>query len=69
MFSCLISVYSQPDRQLVMWSATWPQSVQKLASDFLGDYVQIHVGNKDLAANHNIKQIVEVCHEFEKQDK
>ncbi|XP_072157178.1 ATP-dependent RNA helicase p62 isoform X2 [Bemisia tabaci] len=59
----------RPDRQLVMWSATWPQSVQKLASDFLGDYVQIHVGNKDLAANHNIKQIVEVCHEFEKQDK
>jgi ATP-dependent RNA helicase DDX5/DBP2 len=25
----------RPDRQTLLWSATWPKEVQKLASDFL----------------------------------
>ncbi len=25
----------RPDRQTLMWSATWPKEVQKLAQDFL----------------------------------
>lgn len=31
----------QPDRQVLMWSATWPKEVQALAEDFLNDYIQV----------------------------
>ncbi|KAG9483770.1 probable ATP-dependent RNA helicase DDX17 isoform X1 [Eleutherodactylus coqui] len=59
----------RPDRQTLMWSATWPKEVRQLAEDFLRDYVQINVGNLELAANHNILQIVDVCQESEKDHK
>uniref|UniRef100_A0A674C8H9 RNA helicase n=1 Tax=Salmo trutta TaxID=8032 RepID=A0A674C8H9_SALTR len=53
----------RPDRQTLMWSATWPKDVRQLAEDFLKDYVQINVGALELSANHNILQIVDVCTE------
>lgn len=59
----------RPDRQTLMWSATWPKEVRKLASDFLNDYVQINIGSLQLSANHNILQIVDVCMEHEKESK
>ncbi|XP_071442140.1 uncharacterized protein [Hetaerina americana] len=59
----------RPDRQTLMWSATWPKEVQALAEDFLKDYIQINIGSLQLAANHNILQIVDVCQEHEKQTK
>lgn len=31
----------RPDRQTLMWSATWPKEVQGLAKDFLRDYYQV----------------------------
>jgi len=43
-----------------MWSATWPKEVQALAEDFLHEYIQINIGSLSLAANHNIRQVVEV---------
>ncbi|XP_055616274.1 uncharacterized protein LOC129762230 isoform X3 [Toxorhynchites rutilus septentrionalis] len=58
----------RPDRQILMWSATWPKEVQRLARDFLGDYVQINVGSLELSANHNITQHVRVIEEHEKND-
>lgn len=67
---CLSGVFfSQPDRQTLMWSATWPKEVRQLAEDFLKDYVQINVGALELSANHNILQIVDVCMESEKDNK
>lgn len=62
-------VFVQPDRQTLMWSATWPKEVRQLAEDFLKDYVQINVGALELSANHNILQIVDVCIESEKDHK
>lgn len=59
----------RPDRQTLMWSATWPREVQRLAEDFLGNYIQINIGSLELSANHNIKQIVEICQEHEKEAK
>lgn len=59
----------RPDRQVLMWSATWPKDVRKLAEDFLVDYVQINIGTQDIHANHNILQIVDVCQEYEKDRK
>ncbi|XP_034544247.1 probable ATP-dependent RNA helicase DDX5 isoform X1 [Notolabrus celidotus] len=59
----------RPDRQTLMWSATWPKEVRQLAEDFLKDYVQINIGALQLSANHNILQIVDVCNDMEKEDK
>ncbi|XP_063052302.1 probable ATP-dependent RNA helicase DDX5 [Engraulis encrasicolus] len=59
----------RPDRQTLMWSATWPKEVRQLAEDFLKEYVQINVGALQLSANHNILQIVDVCNDGEKDDK
>ena len=59
----------RPDRQVLMWSATWPKGVQTLAEDFLIDYVQINIGSLKLAANNNIEQIIDVCEEYEKEAK
>lgn len=59
----------RPDRQVLMWSATWPKEVRKLAEDFLVDYVQVNIGASTIHANHNILQIVDVCQEYEKDRK
>lgn len=58
----------RPDRQTLMWSATWPKEVRAMASDFLHDFIQVNIGSMDLAANHRITQIVEVVSEMEKKD-
>ena len=29
--------YVRPDRQMLMWSATWPKEVEELAQDFFGE--------------------------------
>lgn len=47
----------RPDRQVLMWSATWPKSVENLAHEFLGSFVHINIGAKSLSANHNIEQV------------
>merc|ERR550539_733385 len=60
----------RPDRQVLMWSATWPKEVQQLAKEFLNhNYIHINIGSMDLSANHNILQIVDVCEEWQKEQK
>ncbi|KAJ4124198.1 ATP-dependent RNA helicase dbp2 [Fusarium equiseti] len=59
----------RPDRQTLMWSATWPKEVRALASDFLNDFIQVNIGSMELAANHRITQIVEVVTDMEKRDR
>jgi len=59
----------RPDRQTLMWSATWPKEVRQLASDYLKDFIQVNIGSMDLSANHRITQIVEVVTELEKRDR
>lgn len=60
----------RPDRQTLMWSATWPKEVRRLAADFLGeDYIQLNIGSLELSANHNIRQIIKVCTDAEKEEK
>ncbi|VDP21889.1 unnamed protein product [Echinostoma caproni] len=56
----------RPDRQTLMWSATWPSEVKALAEDFLRDYIQINVGSTKLSANHNIRQHIEIVRETDK---
>jgi ATP-dependent RNA helicase DDX5/DBP2 len=57
------------DRQMLMFSATWPKEVKQLAEEYLSDYVQINIGSLSLSANHNILQIIDVCDENEKDSK
>ncbi|KAK3005631.1 hypothetical protein RJ639_017680 [Escallonia herrerae] len=48
-------------RQMVMFSATWPLPVHQLAQEFMDPHpVKVVVGSEDLAANHDVMQIVEV---------
>jgi ATP-dependent RNA helicase DDX5/DBP2 len=56
----------RPDRQVLMWSATWPRDVQNLARDYLRDYYQVTVGSLDLAGNKDVTQMVEVCSDQDK---
>lgn len=58
--------YIRPDRQTLMWSATWPEKIRKLASDFLRDPIHFQVGSSEVSANHNITQHIWVCKENEK---
>ncbi|XP_047981128.1 DEAD-box ATP-dependent RNA helicase 5 isoform X1 [Salvia hispanica] len=51
-------------RQMVMFSATWPPAVHQLAQEFMDpNPVKVVVGSEDLAANHDVMQIVEVLDE------
>ena len=48
-------------RRTVMFTATWPESVRVLASEFLVSPVRVNVGSQELAANTRVSQTVEVC--------
>ncbi|KAF9986026.1 RNA-dependent ATPase [Mortierella antarctica] len=51
---------TRKDRQTAMFSATWPESVRKLANDFLDRPIKVTIGSPDLGASTNVTQIVEV---------
>jgi ATP-dependent RNA helicase DDX5/DBP2 len=55
-------------RQTLMYTATWPKEVRKIAADLLNKPVQVNIGNVDeLVANKSITQNVEVVQYNEKQ--
>jgi len=54
------------DRQVLMWSATWPKEVQNLAKDYLDNYYQVTVGTLELKGNKDITQKIEVCSDQDK---
>ncbi|KDP27709.1 hypothetical protein JCGZ_19832 [Jatropha curcas] len=57
-----------PRRQTLMYTATWPKEVRKIASDLLVNPVQVNIGSVDeLAANKSITQYVEVVPQMEKE--
>jgi len=60
----------RPDKQTLLWSATWPVEIQKLARDFCKENpVHIVVGSEDLAVTHMVKQNVEVMDSHMKRPK
>jgi ATP-dependent RNA helicase DDX5/DBP2 len=57
-------------RQTMLFSATWPKEIQRMAHDFLKDPVQINVGEVDaLVANKDIEQTIVMLDEDEKLGK
>merc|ERR1711870_137721 len=58
----------RPDRQTLMWSATWPREVQRLARDLCRESpVHINIGSLDMRTAHTIRQYVEVVNEADKR--
>eukprot|EP01084_Bolivina_argentea_P121058 214591_1 len=66
---------TRPDRQMLMFSATWPKEVRELAKKFMipngsdddSNIMQVAVGTMDkLKAHENIKQIVTIMMKNEK---
>jgi len=51
---------TNPERQIGMFSATWPDTVQKLAHELLHKPVKVVIGDIELTANKRITQIVDV---------
>merc|ERR1719510_2333144 len=47
----------RPDRQTLLWSATWPQDgqVQRLTKEFLSDPIRVTIGSEKLTANKEVK--------------
>lgn len=55
-------------RQTLMYTATWPKEVRKIAADLLLNPVQVNIGNvNELVANKSITQNVEIVSPMEKQ--
>ncbi|KAG8384841.1 hypothetical protein BUALT_Bualt04G0160300 [Buddleja alternifolia] len=55
-------------RQTLMYTATWPKEVRKIAADLLINPVHVNIGKADvLAANKAITQYVEVLSQMDKR--
>ena len=48
---------TRADRQTLMFSATWPTEVQKLAMDYLVQPVRVVIGSQELSASHSVTQV------------
>eukprot|EP00927_Polykrikos_kofoidii_P059771 TRINITY_DN54907_c0_g1_i1.p1 TRINITY_DN54907_c0_g1~~TRINITY_DN54907_c0_g1_i1.p1 ORF type:complete len:527 (+),score=79.48 TRINITY_DN54907_c0_g1_i1:34-1614(+) len=60
----------RPDRQILMFSATWPQEVQKLAEKHCTtEPIFVRIGSDALAACRIISQVVRVVKQGEKFDR
>lgn len=60
---------TRSDRQTLMFSATWPPEIQRLAAIFLARPVHVTIGSRDLAASHSVRQTVEVLEEHERESR
>ncbi|KAJ7232832.1 P-loop containing nucleoside triphosphate hydrolase protein [Mycena haematopus] len=56
------------ERQTMMFSATWPDAVRRLASTFQQNPVRVTVGSDDLTANSRVEQVVEVFDDARSKD-
>lgn len=68
----IVSSMPVSKRQTVMFTATWPPSVRKLASTFMASPVTVAIGgdpSADPRANTRIKQVVEVIKPNEKEQR
>ncbi|EIM91893.1 DEAD-domain-containing protein [Stereum hirsutum FP-91666 SS1] len=56
------------ERQTLMFSATWPDAVRRLAATFQKDPVRVTIGSDDLTANARVAQVVEVFDDDREKD-
>eukprot|EP01083_Nonionella_stella_P055782 147062_1 len=66
---CILS-YIRPDKQTLMWSATWPKEIQQIAASYMNDPIRVQIGSTELHANSNIEQAFRpLSSDYEKLDK
>jgi len=58
----------RPDRQTLMWSATWPKKVQALSRDFFTNPIRVNIGSMELSANPNVQQKFVVCEPYSRMN-
>jgi len=58
---------SSKERHTLMFSATWPNDVQRLAQKYFKNPIRITIGNEKLSGAKRVTQIVEVMEEKEKR--
>lgn len=56
----------RPERQTIMTSATWPEGVRYMATNYMNNPVQVFVGSMDLTACHLVTQKVLMVDENDK---
>ncbi|KAF9017587.1 P-loop containing nucleoside triphosphate hydrolase protein [Hymenopellis radicata] len=56
------------ERQTMMFSATWPEAIRRLASTFQRDPARVTVGSDDLTANSRVEQYLEVFDDERSKD-
>jgi len=56
----------RPDRQSLLWSATWPKEIREIANRFMSDPIRVQIGSVELAANENISQNFKQLHGADK---
>merc|ERR1719427_848775 len=59
---------TREEKQTLMFSATWPEEAQDLASEFLEKFTFMNIGSVELSANKNIHQEVVVTTKDYKQE-
>jgi len=63
----------RPDRQVVMFSATWPKQVENMANSFftnIDDVLKVRVGSDQTTANKNVTQHIEIVRQaYEKEER
>ncbi|KAF8350285.1 P-loop containing nucleoside triphosphate hydrolase protein [Amanita rubescens] len=57
-----------PERQTMMFSATWPEAVRRLAGTFQRNPIRVTVGSDDLAANSRVEQVLRVFDDSRQKD-
>eukprot|EP00924_Labyrinthula_sp_SR-Ha-C_P004112 snap_masked-scaffold_3-processed-gene-14.20-mRNA-1 protein AED:0.29 eAED:0.29 QI:0/-1/0/1/-1/1/1/0/482 len=55
--------------QTLMFSATWPEEIRKIASAYMSDPIKLTVGSDSLTANQNVAQNILVLEEYDKNRK
>jgi len=60
----------RPDRQTLLWSATWPEDgqVQRLTREFLNDPIRVNIGSTELSANKDVTQLIEIMQHSGEKD-
>lgn len=64
---CGLLLKMRPDRQTIMTSATWPPTVEKFASQYTTNPVQIFVGSMDLTTVNTVKQEILIMEQNDKE--
>ncbi|KAG6878335.1 hypothetical protein C0993_008513 [Termitomyces sp. T159_Od127] len=64
----IASTKPSDERQTMMFSATWPEAVRRLASTFQKTPIRVTVGSDDLTANSRVEQSVEVFDDSRSKD-